>query len=141
MKDTWLAITNFIKTITTGLNMSTLFFVVMAIIVIFLEVFNAIQCGFLGIILGNTKNNQKLAYSIFYGFVIYIIAQTIILGLVYVYGFFDSSVMELFKTAEVSINTSAFKVLAIVSSLLYTLIIFVMNMICKIELNKGVNIE
>ena len=140
-RDTWLAITNFIKTITTGLNMSTLFFVVMAIVVIFLEVFNAIQCGFLGIILGNKKNNQKLAYSIFYGFIIYIIAQTVILGLVYVYGLFDSSVMELFKTAEISINTSAFKVLAIVSSLVYIFIIFIMNMACKMELNKGVNIE
>ena len=31
-KENWLAITNFIKTITTGLNMSTLFFIIMAII-------------------------------------------------------------------------------------------------------------
>lgn len=140
-KDNWLAISKFVKTVTTGLNMSTLFFIVMTIIVIFLEIFNAIQCGFLGIILGNEKNNHKLAYSIFYGFIIYLIVQTIILGLVYVYGLFDSSIMELFKTAEISINTSAFKVLAVISSLLYIFIIFVMNMICKMELNKGVNID
>ena len=57
------------------------------------------------------------------------------------YGLFDSSVMELFKTATVSIDVQAFKVLAIVASLLYLVIIFIMSILCKKELNKGVNIE
>lgn len=140
-KDTWMAISNYIKTITTGLNMSTLFFVIMAIILIFLEVFNAIQCGFLGIILGHKKNNGKLGYSVLFGFVIYLIAQTLVLALVFIYGFFDQSVMELFKTATISIDVNAFKVLAIVASILYLIIIFSMSIICKKLLNKGVNIE
>ena len=140
-KDTWLTISNYIKTITTGLNMSTLFFVVMAIILIFLEVFNAIQCGFLGIILGHKKNNGKLGYSVLFGFIIYLIAQTLVLALVFIYGFFDSTVMELFKTATIGIDVNAFKVLAIVSSVLYLVIIFSMSIVCKKLLNKGVNIE
>ena len=140
-KENWISITNYIKNITVGLNMSTSFFVIMAIIVIFLEVFNAIQCGFLGMILGFRKNNGKLGYSVLFGFIIYLIAQTIILALVFVYGLFDSSIMELFKTVTVNTNVEAFKILAIVSSLLYIVIIFIMSIICKIELNKGVNIE
>ena len=140
-KDNWLALTNYIKTITTGLNMSTSFFVIMFITLISLEVFNAIQCGFLGIILGHKKNNGKLGYSVLFGFIIYLLAQTLVLALVFVYGLFDSSVMELFKTATVSIDVEAFKVLAILASLLYVIIIFVMSIICKITLNKGVNIE
>ena len=140
-KDNWIAITNYIKTITTGLNMSTSFFVIMFIILIFLEVFNAIQCGFYGMILGYKKNNGKLGYSILFGFIIYLLAQTLVLALVFVYGLFDSSVMELFKTTTVSIDVEAFKVLAIIASLLYLAIIFIMSMLCKKELNKGVNIE
>jgi len=140
-KDNWIAITNYIKTITIGLNMSTSFFINLFIMLIFLEVFNAIQCGFYGIILGHKKNNRKLGYSILFGFIIYIIAQTMVLALVFTYGLFDLSVMELFKTNVVSIDVQAFKILAIVSSLLYLVIIFIMSILCKKELNKGVNIE
>ena len=140
-KENWLAISNYIKTITTGLNMSTLFFISMAIIIIFLEVFNAIQCGFYGIILGHKKNNGKLGYSILFGFIIYLIAQTLILGLVYVYGLFDPTVMELFKTASINIDVKAFKILAILSTLLYIVIIYIMSLLCKKSLNKGVNID
>ena len=140
-KENWLAITNYVKTITTGLNMSTSFFITMAIIIIFLEVFNAIQCGFLGIILGNKMNNGKIGYSVLFGFITYLVAQSLILGLVFVYGLFDSSIMELFKTAIINIDVEAFKVLAILSSLLYIMIIFIMSILCKKELNKGVNVE
>ena len=139
-KENWLAITNYIKTITTGLNMSTLFFITMTIIIIFLEVFNAIQCGFLGIILGNKMNNRKIGYSVLFGFITYLVAQSLILGSIFVYGLFDSSIMELFKTATINIDVEAFKVLAILSSLLYIMIIFIMSILCKKELNKGVNV-
>ena len=80
--------------------MSTIFFITMAIIIIFLEIFNAIQCGFLGIILGNKMNNGKIGYSVLFGFITYLVSQSMILGLVFVYGLFDSSVMELFKTVK-----------------------------------------
>ena len=61
--------------------------------------------------------------------------------LVFFYGLFDPTVMELFKTATVSIDVDAFKLLAIISSVLYIIIITVMSIICKIKLKKGVNIE
>ena len=121
--------------------MTTSFFISMAIIIIFLEIFNAIQCGFFGTILGYRKNNGKTAYSVLFGFIIYLVAQFIILGLVFVYGLFDSSVMELFKTATINIDVTAFKTLAILSSLLYVIIIFIMSILCKKTLNKGVNVE
>lgn len=140
-KDNWTVITNYIKTITTGLNMTTSFFIIMAIIIIFLEIFNAIQCGFLGIILGHKMNNGKTGYSVLFGFIIYLIAQSIILFLVFIYGLFDPTIMDLFKTATINIDVEAFKSLAIVSSLLYLVIIFIMSIICKKQLSKGVNIE
>ena len=140
-KDNWASLREFIKTLTTGLNMSTAFFLIMAITIIFLEVFNAIQCGFLGLILGHKLNNNKIAFSIIFGFIAYLLSQSLVLALVFVYGLFDPTVMELFKTATVSIDVDAFKLLAIISSVLYIIIITVMSIICKIELKKGVNIE
>ncbi len=140
-KDNWLAITNFIKNITIGLNMSTAFLVTMFIIVVFLEIFNAIQCGFYGIILGYQKNNGKLGYSVLFGFISYLVAQFLVLFLIFIYGLFDSSIMELFKTAAVSIDVNSFKILLIIASLLYLVIIYVMSLLCKKSFNKGVNIE
>ena len=140
-KENWLLIEDFIKTITTGLNMSVPLFITITIIIIFLEVFNAIQCGFFGIILGYKMNNGKLGYSVLFGFMTYLIAQSLILLLVFIYGLFDSTVMELFKTTTINIDVNAFKVLATVSSLLYIVIIFIMSILCKRELNKGVNVE
>lgn len=139
--DTWLVIKDYIKTITTGFNMSTLFFISIAILLIFLELFNAIQCGFLGIILGYKRNNGKIGFSVLFGFIIYLVAQTLVLGLVFVYGLFDSTVMDLFKSGTISIDVNAFKILAIVASILYVVIIFSMSIIGKKLLNKGVNIE
>ena len=139
--DTWQIIKEFVKTITTGFNMSTAFFIVIAIVIVFLEIFNAIQCGFLGIVLGYKRNNGKLGFSVLFVFIAYLIAQTLVLGLVFVYALFDNTVMELFKTATINIDVNAFKSLAIVSSILYLVIIFSMSIIDKKLLNKGVNIE
>ena len=140
-KENWQAITNIVKNITIGLNMNTIFFVTMFLIVVFLEIFNAIQCGFYGIILGNRKNNKKIGYSILFGFILYLVSQTIVLSLIFVYGLFDSSVMGLFQTKTVSIDANAFKILLVLTSLLYVIIIYCMSMLCKRTLNKGVNVE
>lgn len=140
-KDNWILLTNYVKNITIGLNMSTIFFVTMFLLVVFLEIFNAIQCGFYGIILGHKKNNGRVAFSVLFGFVSYILSQALVLLLMYIYGLFDSSIMELFKSATVSVDANSFKLLLVISSLLYIVIIFVMSLLCKKSLNKGVNVE
>ncbi len=140
-KDTWEIIKEYIKTITTGFNMSTTFFIAIFIVIVFLELFNAIQCGFLGIILGHKRNNNKLSFSVLYGFIVYLVAQTLILALIFVYGLFDPTVMELFKTTSIKIDINAFKILAIIASVLYLVIIITMSIICKKLLNKGVDVD
>ncbi len=140
-KDNWLLLTNYVKNITIGLNMSTIFFVTMFLLVVFLEIFNAIQCGFYGIILGHKKNNGRAAFSVLFGFIFYILSQALVLLLMFIYGLFDSSIMELFKSATVSVDANAFKLLLVISSLLYIAIIFIMSILCKKSLKKGVNVE
>ena len=139
-KERWLMLKGLIATITTGRNFNTTFFVISFIAVIFLEIFNAIQCGFLGLLLGHTKNNNKIAFSVLFGFIAYLVAQSIVLFLVFIVGFFNSSIMDLFKNT-VLLDTNSFKLLMLISVILYIIIIWLMSIICKKELNKGVNIE
>lgn len=139
-KDRWLLLKGYIDTITIGLDFNTLLFIISMLGVIFLEVFNAIQCGFLGIILGYKKNNNKIAFSVLFGFISYILSQSIVLLLVFIIGLFNPSIMNLFKS-NILVDTSSFKLLIILSIILYLLIIFLMSIICKKEFNKGVNIE
>ncbi len=139
-KDNWDKIEITIRTVTINLNISTLFFVIMMLIIIFLEVFNAIQCGFLGIILGYKQSNAKLGFSVLFGFSGYMIAQSLVLALMAVVGLFNSDIMRLFKSQAV-LDGSSFITLYVGSSILYVLIILIMSILAKKLLNKGVNIE
>ena len=139
-KERWLMLKGLIASITTGLNFNTTLFVIGTISVVFLEIFNAIQCGFLGLILGHKKNNNKVAFSVLFGFIAYLVAQSLVLLSVYIIGLFDSSVMDLFKNT-VLVDTNSFKLLMLIAVILYVIIIWLMSIICKKELNKGVNIE
>ncbi len=139
-KDRWLLLKSYIDTITIGLDFNTLLFVISMLSVISLEIFNAIQCGFLGIILGYKKNNNKIAFSVLFGFIAYILSQSFVLLLVFIVGLFNPSIMNLFKS-NILLDTSSFKLLIILAIILYLLIIFLMSIICKKEFSKGVNIE
>ncbi len=139
-KDRWLLLTNYIDKITTGLDMNAWFFVIGMLSVIFLEIFNAIQCGFLGIILGNRKNNGKIGYSVLFGFIAYLVSQSIVLLLTFIVGLFDEGIMSLFRN-EPLMDTSALKLLIVLAIILYIIIIFIMSIINKKIFNKGVNIE
>ena len=139
-KERWLLLKNVISGITTGLNMNTTLFVIGFISVVFLEIFNALQCGFLGIILGYKKNNNKIVFSVLFGFISYLLAQSMVLLLVFIVGLFDKSIMDLFKST-ILLDTNSFKLLVLLSILIYALIIWLMSIVCKKELSKGVNIE
>ena len=139
-KERWLQLKVLISTITTGLEFNTTLFVISFIAIIFLEIFNAIQCGFLGIILGHKKNNNKVAFSVLFGIVAYFLSQSIVLLLIFIVGLFNSSIMDLF-TSNILLDTSAFKLLIILAIIIYFLIIILISILCKKEFNKGVNLE
>ena len=139
-KDRWLMIKGFIDSISTGLSMKAGLFVTGFLAVIFLEVFNAIQCGYFGIIAGHTKNNNKMIFSVMFGFMAYLVAQSLVLLLVFIVGLFNSSIMDLFKS-NIMLDTSSFKLLIILSIIIYLIIIFVMSIICKKIFNRGVDVE
>jgi len=139
-QERWLVVKELINKITTGLEFNTWLFIISMLAVIFLEIFNAIQCGFLGIILGHKQNNNKIAFSVLFGFIAYLVAQSMVLLLTFISGLFNSNIMDLFKNT-VLLDAKAFKLLVILAIVLYMLIIGIMNIICKKIFNKGVNVE
>ncbi len=139
-KENWLIVKGMINKITTGLEFNTTLFITSMLTVIFLEIFNAIQCGFLGIILGYRKSNGKAGCSVLVGFIAYLLAQSIVLFLVFITGVFNSNIMDLFKN-NIMLNSSSFKLLVLISIIIYVIIITLMSILCKKELNKGVDIE
>ena len=139
-KDRWTWLKSLISSITTGLDFNTTLFVISLISIIFLEVFNAIQCGFLGIIMGYKRNNNKIGFSVLFGFVAYLLSQSMVLFLVFIVGLFNESIMNLF-TSNILLDTRSFKLLIFLSIGLYLIIIGLMSILCKKEFNKGVNIE
>ena len=139
-KDRWLALNNLVDTITIGLGLNKTIFIISFILIIFLEIFNAIQCGFLGLLLGYKKNNNKIGFSVLFGFIAYLLSQSLVLLLVFFVGLFNESIMNLF-TSNVLLDSNSAKLLVILSIILYLIIILLMSILCKKILNKGVDIE
>ena len=108
--------------------------------VTFLELFNTLQAGFLGIVLGYRKNNNKLILSVMFGFLGYTFTQGLLLLLIYIIGLFNSSIMAMFGN-QVQVDGGALRLLAYLSMGIYVLIIASMNILSRKVLNKGVNVE
>lgn len=139
-KDRWIMLRDMIIGLASGLNINTTMFVILVVVVLFLEIINAIQSGFLGMIFGYNRNNSKLGFSVLYGFVIYIISQCAIIFQLFITGLFNNKVMDLFRS-NIVIETSTLKLLLVLAIIFYAFVILFMNVISVITFNKGVNVE
>lgn len=101
-------------------SITALLFVI--IFIFFLEMLNLLQAGYTGIIIGHKMNNNKIAFSFLYSFIAYIISQLIVLLVIFVIALFNKDVMNLFITNEM-LNFSIIKIVVLISSIVYTLII------------------
>ena len=120
---------------------STIVKIILAFLFIFfLEIANAIQAGYTGIILGNRMNNKKLGYSVLYGLIAYTITQMIVLFLTFIAAIFNKDIMNLFYTTE-TINVTTIKTLIILATIIY-IITLLLGYIVNIKLfKKGVNVD
>ena len=138
-KERWLMLSEFINNISTNINITTTAFVIFLLIILFLEILNVIQSGYLGIILGHKKNNNKIGFSVLFGFITYIISQISVLIIFFIAGIFNKNIMQIFISNTIGSNT--IKTIIILAILAYSFVIFIINMLCVKSLNKGVNIE
>ena len=124
----------------TTYNTTVLNLLLLVAIVIFLEMVYALLTGYVGIILGHRTNKNKMARSIVIGFVLYFAFQALTLGLIAIYGLFNSEVMNLINTTDI-VNVEAIKIVMYFGIGIYVAYSIILYWLGQRYLNKGVNIE
>lgn len=138
-KERWISLKALTNSISSGLNLNTSFVVISIVAIFFLEVINLIQSGFLGLVIGYNKDNNKIVHSFVFGFICYMLSQMFVALVIFIFGIFDSNIMSIFNSTIIDSNT--IKIIIILSIFIYMFAITVMNVICNYIFKKGVNVD
>ena len=133
-KDNIMYLKDLTTVISTSIDINPKVFIVLVFIILYLEVYNIIISGYLGILLGHKKSNNKVGFSVLYGFITYILTQLIVLLCIYIIGLFNQDVMNVFTSNNLNYS--------IITPLIYTFtLIYIVNIVSNKVFNKGVNVE
>lgn len=110
--------------------------ILLAVIVLFLEFINLIQCSFTGIILGHRQNSGKAIMSVIFSIAAITISQIIVLLILAIISIFNDELRSLF-TSNANITTSVFYIIIPI----YILLICGCAAINIKLLKKGVDVE
>jgi len=133
-------IKNMILPLTDILNVSMVKIILSIIFILFLEITCLLQIGYTGIILGHKMNNHKTAFSVLYGFITYMGAQSLTLLSMFIYALFNKDMLSLFTSSEIT-NIGLLKDITTFSIIIYTIIIII-NYIANVKIfKKGVNVD
>ena len=131
---------SFILPITTILNSTALKIIFILIFILFIEIFYALLCGYLGIIIGHRFNTNKILKSVIFGFISYIISQIIVLIIIFLIALFNKDLMIIFTTNMVT-EPNILMTLSYIFIVIYSSLI-ILNMYVSINLfKKGVNLD
>ena len=131
---------SFLLPVANLLDSSIIGIIFLFLLVLLIESLNIIQVGYTGIILGHRINNNKVALSVIFGFIVYLATQTLSLFSAFIISLFNKDLVNLFITNEVA-NVEMIKILGFICILIYG-IIFIINLFINIKLfNKGVNVS
>jgi len=116
-------------------------FVMTILIVLFLELLFALFAGYIGIILGHKSNNMKMVKSVIFGFISYMIPSIVTLIGLYILGFFNVEVMNLFNTVTETLSIDAMKSVLYAGMVMYVFYIVIYYFIGKKQIEKGINVD
>lgn len=139
-KELWETVKNFLLPL-AGAYESTVVTILLAVLfVLFLELMNALQCGFMGIIVGHKMNHAKIGYSVLFGFAAYMMSQVLAVIMVFTVALFNEDLMNLFVTNEM-VSVDTIKTVIYMAIGVYFLI-FVIGYFVNVKLfNQGVNVD
>ena len=137
-KDTIDAVKILLENINNTLGNSTLSIISLVLIVL-LELIYMMNIGIFALTLGNRFNNGKILKSIIIGLATYGLSSLLILGIIYIIGLFNPTIMTLFQNNMPS--ASALKEIIYFSLAIYTIFNTVVYLISKTIFKKGVNVE
>lgn len=137
-KERWIMLEEVLNNMGLVYDINTTFMVILLLLVVFLEFFTGLQAGFIGLIIGNRKDNNKILWSIVYGLIIYFGAQLIVVFGIFILGLFKDDVMKLFINNTPSVDT--IKLIMYMAIIIYIGVTFGLKILGIKELEKGVNV-
>ena len=121
-------------------NSTVVGFLLIVITVFFLEMIFALFAGYIGIIFAHKSNNLKTGKSVLYGFMAYMIPQSITIAIIFILGLFNQDIMNLLNTTTI-INVEAIKSIMYAGIVIYLCYITIYYLIGKKQFEKGVNVD
>ena len=121
-------------------NIPSILLIIIALLILYFELLNVISVGLTGIILGHRKNNNKIGYSVLFGFIVYTATQLVSLGTMSLIAVFDKDVLNILITNEV-INVASTKIIVYAGLFIYILLVIILNIINIKLFKKGVNVD
>jgi len=140
-KDMKLLINAFVKSNADKFNIDKWSFIILMLMAVVIQAINTTQIGFLGIILGYAHNKSKILSSLVYGVCLYWSCQTVLVVVVYIVGLFNQDVMKLFSQTQISPETIGVRYILLGAIVLYIILIMITSALCKLKLNKGINVD
>jgi len=134
------AIKNILLPLATAYKSTVITIILSFILICLLEVMNMLQSGYIGIVLGHKKNNNKIAFSILFGFITYILTQIFVIVIVFIVALFNKELMNLFYTTEI-INISILKFIIYLAIIIYTITLIIGYLINIKLFKKGVDVD
>ena len=131
---------NMLLPIANAYNSTIINIILAFLFVFFLELVNGLFSGYTGIILGHKKNNSKIGYSVLFGFITYLITQTIGIISIFIVGLFNKDVMNLFITNEI-VNIDSIHTIIYLAIIIYTITIILLHIVNLKLFKQGVNVE
>lgn len=139
-KDNMIAIKNMLELAAGTYDTTVIKLLLVLFFVLLLEIIFIILIGYVGIIIGHKSNQNKMAKSVVIGVILYIVTQMITLLLVFVFGLFNDSVMNIINTTDI-INIDAIKLILFLGIFIYVVYIIIYFLTGKKLLEKGVNVD
>ena len=139
-KDNLEILKNILLPITTTYEINFLNIIILFLFITFLELVNGLFSGYTGIILGHKKNNNKIIFSVLYGFITYMITQTIGLIAIFIVAIFNKDIMNLFITNEI-ININSIHTIIYLAISVYTMTIIILYILNLKFFKQGINVE
>ena len=115
---------NFLAPMAEILDSTAIEIILLLIFVVFLEIFVMLISGYTGVILGHKKLNNRIRWSVLFGFVCYVAIQTVILIGMFVLAGVNPEIGEsLFSSEQLIPDISVLKPIYILSIILYFIMI------------------
>jgi len=121
-------------------NSTVVSFLLVASVVLFLEMIFALLAGYLGIIIAHKSNKLKTLKSVIFGFLAYMLPQTLTVIILFILGLFNPDIMNLFNTTNI-VDVETIKSILYVGIVIYVVYIISYYFIGKKLFEKGVNVD